>query len=238
MPNRVILRRLRKLTRQTRHNRTIFPETNFRRITVGAYFARAEPSGTSPGGTLRVTEGSGRNCELRAGRANDRGAGRGTFFCPGSPPRYNLNRRAGRENRPSAPPKERSPMHFPTSRPSGVFAAAVACLLASATVTLAQETASDAIFVTVQNPITSDAIQRIKNQINARINDPNPQRVVRTIVFDFNPGDKPASTPDFGPCSDLAVFISSGPLQGRNTIAFVHAPVTGHTVLPVLACKE
>jgi membrane-bound serine protease (ClpP class) len=129
-------------------------------------------------------------------------------------------------------------MHFPTSRPYGLFAAAVACLLASATVALAQDQADDAIFVTVQNPITSDAIKRIQNQINVRLNDNNPQRRVKTIVFDFNPGDKPASTPDFGPCADLAGFISSGPLQGRNTVAFVHAAVTGHTVLPVLACKE
>jgi membrane-bound serine protease (ClpP class) len=123
-------------------------------------------------------------------------------------------------------------------RSFGPFAVAVACLLTSAVTALAQE-ASDAMFVTVQNPITTDAFRRIQNQIKLRMNDANQQRRPSAIVFDFNPDDKPAATTDFGPCFDLAEFIGGPELQGKvNTIAFVHAPVTGHTVLPVLACKE
>jgi membrane-bound ClpP family serine protease len=129
-------------------------------------------------------------------------------------------------------------MHLPVSRSPGAFAVAVACLLASSAVARAQEAASDAVYVPVQNPITSDAFKRIQNQINARVNETNPQRRVATVVFDFTPGGKPASTTDFGPCFDLAEFIGGGTLKGLTTIAFVHAPVTGHTVLPVLACKE
>jgi|SRR5579883_999268 len=126
-------------------------------------------------------------------------------------------------------------MHLTVTRATNFFVAAFVCLLTAA-VSYAQETASDAMFVTVPNPITSDAFNRIKNQVDARTNDPNPQRRVVTVVFDFNPDGKPASTTDFGPCFSLADFI--GTLKGLNTIAFVHAPTTGHTVLPILACKE
>ena len=121
-------------------------------------------------------------------------------------------------------------------RSFGPYALAVVCLVASAAAVLAQET-GDAMAVTVQNPITSDAVNRIKNQINARLHSDNAARPRLThVVFDFNPEGKPAATTDFGPCADLAEFL--GTLQGLNTIAFVHAPTTGHTVLPVLACKE
>lgn len=112
--------------------------------------------------------------------------------------------------------------------------AALLCALLPA-VAAAQD-AADAMFVTVPNPLTSDAVTRIKNQITARVNSENAQRRVATVVFDFNPDDKPALTPDFGECSNLAEFI--GAQKAITTIAFVHAPVTGHTVLPVLACTE
>jgi len=127
-------------------------------------------------------------------------------------------------------------MHLTVSRWFGPLVA-VACLLASATAALAQEV-GDAMFVTVQNPITGDTVARIKQQIDPRTNEANRQRRVDTIVFDFNPDGKPAGTSDFGPCYDLAKYIGSGALQGRRTVAFIHAPVTGHSVLPVLACVE
>src|SRR5258708_29263344 len=41
---------------------------------------------------------------------------------------------------------------------------------------------------------------------------------------------------DFGACSALAKFILR--LQEATSIAFVHGEVTGHTVLPVLACRD
>ncbi len=127
-------------------------------------------------------------------------------------------------------------MLLPRARsPFGSLVLAVVGLLTSAAPASAQDV-NDAIAVTVQNPITTDAFQRIKNQINQRLNDTQRPRPT-AIVFDFNPDEKAAATTDFGPCFDLAEFI--GGLKGQTlTIAFVHAPVTGHTVLPVLACKE
>ncbi|HEY3788511.1 MAG TPA: hypothetical protein VGL71_06630, partial [Urbifossiella sp.] len=76
-------------------------------------------------------------------------------------------------------------------------------------------------------------VQRIKNQVEPRQN----SRPVRTIVFDFNPGGKDAVNTNFGACYELAETI--GKLRANAaTVAFVHGSVTGHTVLPVLACKE
>lgn len=93
---------------------------------------------------------------------------------------------------------------------------------------------ADALFLTVANPITDDAVARVRNQIEARVND--AARRVTTVVLDFNPDGKPASTATFGSAYDLATVI--GGYKGLTTVAFVRAPVTGHTVLPVLACKE
>ncbi len=111
--------------------------------------------------------------------------------------------------------------------------AALALLCALAAPAPAQD-GSDALFLTVANPISGDAVARVRNQIAARVND--PVRRVSTVVLDFTPDGKPASTTDFGTAYDLAEVI--GGYKGLTTIAFVRAPVTGHTVLPVLACKE
>ena len=55
-------------------------------------------------------------------------------------------------------------------------------------------------------------------------------------MYDFNPDNDPARSSDYGTCRDLAVFLLD--LQDVTTVAFVHNDVTGHTVLPVLACQD
>ncbi len=114
-----------------------------------------------------------------------------------------------------------------------VSCAALGLLCAFAAPVRAQDGA-DALFLTVANPISSEAVARVRNQLDARVND--AARRVTTVVFDFNPDGKPASSTDFGPAFDLAEVI--GGHKGLTTVAFVRAAVTGHTVLPVLACKE
>jgi membrane-bound ClpP family serine protease len=110
----------------------------------------------------------------------------------------------------------------------------------------AEDTTTEGLFVTVHNPITSDVTNRIKESTNRfvqRCRDQgltggkNPPR----IVFDINPAAHGgaatlSSSRDFGPCQDLAEHIAR--LQDVLTIAFVHAEVSRHTVLPVLACKD
>jgi membrane-bound serine protease (ClpP class) len=102
---------------------------------------------------------------------------------------------------------------------------------------LAPAQQSEGMVVTVPNPITSEAVARIKAQINPRIAEGAAQRPA-TIIFDFNPEGKAAATPNFGICLDLQSYIITVNRAGLNTVAFVHANVTGHTVLPVLACRE
>jgi membrane-bound ClpP family serine protease len=108
----------------------------------------------------------------------------------------------------------------------------------------AQEEAVEGLFVTVPNPITSEASNRVKEISNRAVlkfksNDAGAggARKTLTIVFDFSPSNNgPSATPDFGPCYDLAKHLQR--LQDVNTVAFLHGEVTRHTVLPVLACRQ
>jgi membrane-bound serine protease (ClpP class) len=95
---------------------------------------------------------------------------------------------------------------------------------------------AEGLFVTVPNPITSEAVERITKQIDTRVH--NELRRPQTIVFDFNPDGKPASTAKPGVCSDLTFYIRG--LQGKGilTVAFVHNKLSGHSVMPALACQE
>jgi membrane-bound serine protease (ClpP class) len=119
-------------------------------------------------------------------------------------------------------------------RPELVLAALSWLLFAPAP---APAQSTEGLFVTVPNPITSDAVERIQKQINTRVH--AELRRPQTIVFDFNPDDKPASTARPGVCSDLTAFIRE--LKNKHgvlTVAFVHNKVSGHAVMPVLACQE
>ncbi len=90
------------------------------------------------------------------------------------------------------------------------------------------------VLVAVPNPLTSDAVTRIKNRLDTAF--AKGDQAPATVVFDFNPGDKDASTADFGPAADLADYI--GTRVRAATVAYVHQKVTGHAVLPVLACQQ
>jgi len=113
--------------------------------------------------------------------------------------------------------------------------AVLAWLFLSAAPILAQTT--EGLFVTVPNPITSDAIERITKQVEPRVN--AESRRIQTVIFDFNPDGKPAATAKPGVCSDLTAYIRRLQNQtGILTVAFVHNKVSGHTVMPALACQE
>jgi membrane-bound serine protease (ClpP class) len=103
---------------------------------------------------------------------------------------------------------------------------------------------ADGQYIYVRNPINSDVLNRVKTQTRRFLD--RVQHPGAKIVFDFNPQGYPSSTSDYGACRELAAFILG--LQDVTTIAFVHVAstgpeqppptVTGHTVLPVIACKE
>ena len=96
-----------------------------------------------------------------------------------------------------------------------------------------QETV-DGLFVTVPSPIDTLGVNRVKAITNRFLDRPDHRGL--KIVYDFNPDSDPARSSDYGTCRDLAVFLLD--LQDVTTIAFVHNDVTGHTVLPVVACQD
>jgi membrane-bound ClpP family serine protease len=107
-------------------------------------------------------------------------------------------------------------------------------VLAAGTSTAQNPPAGGGLFISVPSPITSDAVNRIKNQVEkART---SPTRPVSTIVFDFTPDGREAATSGYGVARDLAMLIAD--LHGLKTVGFVSANVSGHTILPLLACKE
>jgi membrane-bound ClpP family serine protease len=95
----------------------------------------------------------------------------------------------------------------------------------------------DGLFITVPNPITSEAVQQIRQKVKGAIE--VKRRNISIIVFDFNPNGLPVGTgkDNFGPCHDLYEYISRD-LERIKTIAFIHNKVTRHSVLPVLACGQ
>ena len=94
------------------------------------------------------------------------------------------------------------------------------------------DAAAEGVYVTVANPITSEVTNRVKERVDRAVR----EHKVQKVIFDFNPDNREANSPNFGPCSDLADYILDHPQL--VTVAFVHGKVCRHTVLPVLACKE
>jgi membrane-bound ClpP family serine protease len=93
------------------------------------------------------------------------------------------------------------------------------------------------LLVSVENPITGDTVTGIRNKIDKALDVRANRGAIKAIIFDFNPQDGKAATPDFEPCLALARYLRG--LKNRTrTVAFVHGPVTRHTVLPVLACTD
>jgi membrane-bound ClpP family serine protease len=124
--------------------------------------------------------------------------------------------------------------HRVAARPT---AALLTAFLATAVVTLTGPAAradgdAEGVYVTVANPITSEVTNRVKERVDRAVREHH----VRKVIFDFNPDNREANSPNFGPCSDLADYILDHPQL--VTVAFVHGKVCRHTVLPVLACKE
>ncbi|MBA4190156.1 MAG: hypothetical protein C0467_19400 [Planctomycetaceae bacterium] len=127
-------------------------------------------------------------------------------------------------------------MSIPVRHTARPLAGVLAWTLLSVSSAFAQNT--EGMFVTVPNPITTEGVNRIKAYVNQRI-DGNAPRRATTVVFDFNPDGKAAATTDFGACLSLQDYIlGTVHRAGVNTVAFVHANTTAHTVLPVLACRE
>jgi membrane-bound serine protease (ClpP class) len=110
-------------------------------------------------------------------------------------------------------------------------ATSLALVLAVVTPAVAQD---EGILVRVTSPVTTEAVTRIKNRIEAARN--SPTRPIKKVVFDFTPGGKDAHTADFGATYTLASYIRG--LHDLTTIGYLSANLSGHGILPALACKE
>lgn len=127
-------------------------------------------------------------------------------------------------------------MRTPARRPGLLAAAALGFVVCLTGPAAAQDAVpDDGLFVTVRSPITSEVVSGIKSQVSPRL--AAAGRPVRAVVFDFTPNGKDVTNDDFAACYGLADFIA-GLKATTTTVAFVHAKATGHTALPVLACKE
>jgi membrane-bound serine protease (ClpP class) len=126
------------------------------------------------------------------------------------------------------------------ARPAGWLVAAVLLLAATASVRGQDETKPGRV-LSVDAPITPGTVGTIREAITEALkrSELNRGKGLFTVILDFNPDGRRNSSKDFGPCYALADYLLNK-LQGQgvHTVAYVHGEVTGHSVLPVLACSE
>src|SRR5262249_36534665 len=96
---------------------------------------------------------------------------------------------------------------------------------------------AEGLFLSIPNPIDTRVMKRVKSTVDHLLQ-AHPDRRQLKIVFDFNPNGSVTDNSDYGPCRDLAQHLLGEELRGITTVAFVHNEVTGHMILPVLACKD
>jgi membrane-bound ClpP family serine protease len=104
-------------------------------------------------------------------------------------------------------------------------------------------TTRDGLFISVPNPISDVAVQQIKLKVKDALE--RQKRMIDVVVFDFNPDGQSAATASFGSCYELAKYIRrlqlgiEHPDRGAiKVVAFIHGPVTRHSVLPALECGQ
>lgn len=121
------------------------------------------------------------------------------------------------------------------------FAAASLCVLVVG-IGLAQDNErKDGLVLTVPNPIRGESVELLRKKIVDAVE--RRKRTLDAIVFDFNPGDLPARSESFGASLELADLIRKLQLGEPGlprvaTFAYIHKAVTGHAVLPAIACGE
>ncbi len=97
---------------------------------------------------------------------------------------------------------------------------------------------NDGLFIPVPGRLDSAAVDQIEVRVNAALK--RPAAPVRKVIFDFNPEGQATAAGDVYMGMRLMRYIRRLRQQHPSllTVAFVHADVSRHTVLPVLACKE
>ena len=94
-------------------------------------------------------------------------------------------------------------------------------------------------FFTIEEPISSDTLERIKagtRQVIARSATQQAERPI--LVFVIKPGRSQPNSSGFGTSFELANFISSDLAGAKYTVAYIPEPLKGFAVLPALACTQ
>jgi membrane-bound serine protease (ClpP class) len=117
---------------------------------------------------------------------------------------------------------------------AGMVCLAVACLATPAPARAQPPVREDGVFIALAPPITRDVVNRVKAATERALESKDP--AIKKIIYDFNPGGRASTSTDYGDCRDLADYLMKR--RTIKTIAFVHGEVSGHAVLPVLACQE
>jgi membrane-bound serine protease (ClpP class) len=100
----------------------------------------------------------------------------------------------------------------------------------------AEKREADGVFISVGSPITESVVNHLQADVKRARE--SKDRLIKTIIFDFNPDGKEVSTKEYGPCLSLTDFIRSLSNDGLKTVAYVRSAVTGHAVLPAIACED
>jgi len=95
-------------------------------------------------------------------------------------------------------------------------------------------------FFTVTEPITHEAISRIRAATRQLVdrNASAEQGARPILVFEFVSGETAPGSSEFGACYDLASLISKELAGAKLTVAYVPQPLRGYAVLPAVACSE
>jgi membrane-bound ClpP family serine protease len=93
--------------------------------------------------------------------------------------------------------------------------------------------------IEVPLPISGMVDTQIKRQIDQFLSQQSTSEKRPILILEFSSqADQASQYSEFERCLSLARFLTSDQLGGTRTVAFVVGNLTGHAVLPVLACEE
>jgi membrane-bound serine protease (ClpP class) len=95
-------------------------------------------------------------------------------------------------------------------------------------------------FFTIDEPITTEVINRIRTQTLHLIDRTSSkgEQFRPILIFEIRPGRTQPGQSEFGAALDLAEFISTKLKGAKETVAYVPEPLSGYAVLVALACGE
>ena len=93
-------------------------------------------------------------------------------------------------------------------------------------------------FFTIEEPIDSETLARIKAQTKQLIARSALKGVEPLLIFEVKPGRSAPGTSGFGTSLELANYLSTGLAGSKGVIAYIAEPLKGYACLAALACDE